>query len=44
MGEVFDCGKLANRSFAIEESFIDAVGYGQVWSGVVWCVGRKVKE
>lgn len=33
MGEVFDCSKLANRSFAIEEAHLSVLGYGLDRSG-----------
>ena len=30
MGDVFDCSKLASRAFAIESSFLNTKGYGEV--------------
>lgn len=43
MNNVFDCGKLASRAFAIEESFLNAAGYGQVhsqWQGIFFQVNE----
>lgn len=33
VGEIFDCSKLSNRSFAIEESHLQVLGYGLDRSG-----------
>ena len=33
MGEIFDCGKLASRAFAIDENHFNVIGYGRDRSG-----------